>query len=66
MKIDSWRDLEVYRNAFALQQAVFEVSKIWPGACNASEPISNIQENETVGRDGPGAPGERKIDCLAG
>ena len=30
MKIDSWRDLEVYRNAFALQQAVFEASKGWP------------------------------------
>jgi four helix bundle protein len=30
MKIDSWRDLEVYQNAFALQQAIFELSKGWP------------------------------------
>jgi four helix bundle protein len=30
MKINSWRDLEAYRNAFALQQAIFEVSKNWP------------------------------------
>lgn len=30
MKIDSWRDLEVYRNAFILQQAVFQLSKSWP------------------------------------
>jgi four helix bundle protein len=30
MKIDSWRDLEVYRNAFALQQAIYESSKNWP------------------------------------
>ena len=27
MKIDSWRDLEAYQSAFALQQAIFEVSK---------------------------------------
>jgi four helix bundle protein len=30
MKIDSWRDLEVYQNAFSLQQTVFERSKSWP------------------------------------
>lgn len=30
MKIDSWRDLEVYQNAFELQQAIFELSKGWP------------------------------------
>ena len=32
MKIDSWRDLEVYQNAFALQQAIFEFSKNWPNS----------------------------------
>jgi four helix bundle protein len=30
MKIDSWRDLEAYTNAFALQQAIFQCSKEWP------------------------------------
>ena len=30
MKINSWRELEVYKNAFALQQAIFEISKAWP------------------------------------
>jgi four helix bundle protein len=30
MKIDSWRDLEVYQAAFALQQTIFELSKAWP------------------------------------
>ncbi len=30
MKIDSWRDLEVYRSAFTLQQKVFEISRAWP------------------------------------
>jgi len=30
MRIDSWQELEVYRSAFALQQAVFERSKSWP------------------------------------
>jgi len=30
MKINSWRELEVYKNAFALQQAIFEASKTWP------------------------------------
>jgi len=30
MKIDSWRDLDVYKSAFALQQQIFTVSKIWP------------------------------------
>lgn len=32
MKIDSWRDLEVYQNAFALQQSIFESSKTWPNS----------------------------------
>ncbi|PAW67978.1 MAG: four helix bundle protein [Verrucomicrobiia bacterium Tous-C5FEB] len=30
MKIDSWRDLEVYQNSFALQQEIFDHSKSWP------------------------------------
>jgi four helix bundle protein len=30
MKIDSWRDLDAYKNAFELQQAIFELSKTWP------------------------------------
>jgi len=30
MKIDSWRDLEAYKNAFVLQQLIFESSKNWP------------------------------------
>ena len=30
MKIDSWRDLDVYRSAFALQQLIFELSSSWP------------------------------------
>ena len=30
MQINSWRDLEVYQNAFALQQSIFESSKTWP------------------------------------
>ena len=30
MKIDSWRDLEAYKNAFVLQQLIFESSKTWP------------------------------------
>lgn len=30
MKIDSWKQLEVYQAAFALQQAVYKVSKSWP------------------------------------
>lgn len=30
MKIDSWKDLEAYKNAFELQQAIFEHSKSWP------------------------------------
>ena len=30
MKIDSWRDLEAYKNAFELQQSIFEHSKTWP------------------------------------
>ena len=30
MKIDSWLDLEAYKNAFELQQSVFEHSKTWP------------------------------------
>ena len=30
MRIDSWRDLEVYQNAFALQQVIFEHSKSLP------------------------------------
>jgi four helix bundle protein len=30
MKIDSWRDLDAYKNAFVLQQAIFEHSKTWP------------------------------------
>ena len=29
-KADSYRDLEVYLSAFALQQEIFEVSKAWP------------------------------------
>ncbi len=28
--VNSWRDLDVYGNAFALQQAVFKLSKGWP------------------------------------
>ena len=52
MKIDSWRDLEVYRNAFALQQAIFEVSKGWPGACYVSEPIQlSVVSNRGCGSD---------------
>jgi len=30
MKIDSWRDLDAYKNAFELQHAIFELSKTWP------------------------------------
>jgi len=30
MKIDSWRDLEVYQNVLTLQQSIFELSKSWP------------------------------------
>jgi four helix bundle protein len=30
MKINSWRDLEVYQSAFGLQQRIFELSKAWP------------------------------------
>lgn len=30
MKIDSWKQLEVYQVAFELQQAVFRHSKKWP------------------------------------
>ena len=30
MKINSWQELEVYKNAFVLQQAIFEASKAWP------------------------------------
>ena len=30
MKIDSWRDLDAYKNGFVLQQAIFEHSKTWP------------------------------------
>ena len=29
-KADTYRDLEVYQNAFELQQQIFEVSKSWP------------------------------------
>ena len=29
-RVERFEDLEVYREAFALQQDVFEVSKIWP------------------------------------
>ena len=28
--VNSWRELEVYQNAFALQQAVFKESRTWP------------------------------------
>ena len=28
--IDSWRDLEVYKSAFKLQQQIFDVSQTWP------------------------------------
>lgn len=28
--VKSWRELEVYQNAFALQQDIFRVSKSWP------------------------------------
>lgn len=30
MKIDSWRDLDAYKNAFELQQEIFQHSKSWP------------------------------------
>jgi len=30
MKINSWRELEVYQKAFNLQQEIFELSKTWP------------------------------------
>lgn len=30
MKINSWRELEVYQSAFALQQRIFGLSKSWP------------------------------------
>ncbi len=30
MKIDSWKELEVYKSAFSLQQAIFQRSKSWP------------------------------------
>ena len=30
MKVDSWRDLDAYRSAFSLQQAIFRESKTWP------------------------------------
>ena len=29
-RVDSFRELEVYRAAFAVQQRVFELSKAWP------------------------------------
>lgn len=29
-KVDAFRDLEVYKGAFALQQAIFKASKKWP------------------------------------
>jgi four helix bundle protein len=29
-KVDSFADLEVYKSAFDLQQAIFEVSRKWP------------------------------------
>ncbi len=28
--VDSWSELEVYQNAFALQQEIFRESKSWP------------------------------------
>lgn len=28
--VKSWRELEVYGNAFALQQEVFKITKTWP------------------------------------
>lgn len=30
MKINSWKELEVYQSAFALQQRIFGFSKSWP------------------------------------
>jgi len=30
MIVKSWRELEVYRNAFALQQEIFHASRSWP------------------------------------
>jgi four helix bundle protein len=30
MKIDSWKDLDVYKAAFTLQQLIFVISKNWP------------------------------------
>ena len=30
MKINTWRELEVYQSAFVLQQRIFEFSKLWP------------------------------------
>jgi four helix bundle protein len=30
MKIDSWKDLDAYKNSFELQQEIFDHSKSWP------------------------------------
>ena len=30
MKIDSWKDLDVYKATFTLQQRIFTISKTWP------------------------------------
>ena len=29
-KVQTYRELDVYRKAFDLQQAIFEISKSWP------------------------------------
>ena len=29
-RVDSFRELEVYKSAFAMQQRVFELSQAWP------------------------------------
>ena len=36
MKVDSWRDLEAYQNAFELQQQIYFLTKSWPREENYS------------------------------
>jgi four helix bundle protein len=44
MQINSWRDLEAYKNAFALQQAIFQCSKDWP-KCETYSLIDQIRRS---------------------
>ncbi len=44
MKINSWRELEAYQNAFTLQQAIFHSSKNWP-KCETYSLIDQIRRS---------------------